>query len=173
MNRRARARASIAVISAVAWTAPASAQPVSAAPPPPTNEGSARPEMVDELREQLKAALEQLQRHDAELKALKEAALKPPPPRAPEPPKQPEHWYERISIRGYTQLRYTLPGGVYNDKLINDQGDKSLGGNGGFLIRRARLILFGEIHPRLSIYLQPDFASAIGEQLSVTILRDW
>jgi len=138
------------------------------------------PAVEDELRRQLRLTLDQLARHDAELQQLKAAiaarpAPAPLPPRpelAPEPPK-PTTWYERINIRGYTQLRYTLPGIVYNEKLINEQGDKSIGGNGGFIIRRARLIIFGDIHPRVSIYLQPDFASAIGEQLSVAILRDW
>jgi Phosphate-selective porin O and P len=48
-----------------------------------------------------------------------------------------------------------------------------MGGNGWFLIRRARLILYGDVHPQVSVYLQPDFASVIGEQLGVAILRDW
>src|SRR5690606_652574 len=35
-------------------------------------------------------------------------------------------WYERIKLRGYTQLRYNrLPSGVRNDELINEQGDRS------------------------------------------------
>ncbi len=141
--------------------------------PPAPDAGPAPPVPDDELRQQLRGALDRLARHDAELQQLKAALVaRPAPPPVAEPPAQ-APWYERISIRGYTQLRYTLPGGVVNDKLINEQGDKSIGGAGGFLIRRARLILFGDIHPRVSIYLQPDFASAIGEQLSVAIMRDW
>lgn len=85
--------------------------------------------------------------------------------------KEPE-WYERIHIRGYTQLRYNRIG-ASNPNLRNDQGDRSIGDPGGFFIRRARLILFGDMTSWLSIYLQPDFASAIGESFHVGQLRDW
>ncbi|MBL8950364.1 MAG: porin [Myxococcaceae bacterium] len=128
-----------------------------------------------ELRERLRQALDLLARHEAELEALRrpsEPAPAPAAPPAPEPP-TPSHWYERLNIRGYTQVRVNLPGAVYNDKAINEQADKSMGGGGGFLIRRARVILFGDVHPRVSVYFQPDFASAIDDQLGVSILRDW
>jgi len=128
----------------------------------------------EELRARLQQALEMLSRHEAEIAELKKD--KPSPaaaqPAAPPPPAS-TPWYEKLKIRGYTQVRYNLPGAVYNDKLINEQGDRSLGGNGGFLIRRARLIVYGDVHPRVSVYLQPDFASVIGEQLGVAIMRDW
>jgi hypothetical protein len=95
-----------------------------------------------------------------------EPAAAPP---APEP-----KWYERISLRGYTQFRYNqIPSFVRNPDLINEQGDKSIGGGNGFLIRRARVILYGDLHPRVSIYFQPDFASSVGDQLGAVILRDW
>lgn len=83
-----------------------------------------------------------------------------------------EAWYERIHIRGYTQFRYNRIG-ASNPDLKNDQGDKSIGADGGFFIRRARLILFGDLAPWISIYLQPDFASAVGESLNVGQMRDW
>ena len=102
------------------------------------------------------------------------------PPRSAAPPAEEKTraadvpWYERIKLRGYTQVRYNrLPSGRRNDELINEQGDKSLGAGNGFIIRRARLVLYGDVHPRVSIYLQPDFASAIGDQQGVTIMRDW
>jgi Phosphate-selective porin O and P len=83
-------------------------------------------------------------------------------------------WYDKISLRGYTQLRYNrLPSLDVNDDLINTQGDRSIGKNGGFFIRRARLILFGDVHKHLAIYLQPDMASSAGTQAGVAILRDW
>jgi hypothetical protein len=83
-------------------------------------------------------------------------------------------WYERLSIRGYTQIRYNrLPSFSRNDELINEQGDRFLARNSGFGIRRARVIISGDLGDHLSVYLQPDFASVIGEQLNVTILRDW
>jgi hypothetical protein len=97
-----------------------------------------------------------------------------------DPPEKPgllalvRKWYEVLNLRGYTQIRHSnLPSFDRNDDLINDQGDKSIGGGGGVFVRRARLIIAGDVHPQVSVYLQPDFASSIGEQNHVTILRDW
>jgi len=67
-------------------------------------------------------------------------------------------WYETVSIRGYTQIRYNRLLET-NDSLKNEQGDKSWG-NGGFFIRRMRIILYGQVHERVYIYIQPDFASS-------------
>ncbi|WP_163782781.1 porin [Myxococcus vastator] len=105
--------------------------------------------------------------------AVPEAAL-PEPEAKPEAEKKEQAWYDRIRIRGYTQIRYNrLPSFRVNDALVNDQGDRFLGKNTGFGIRRARLVLFGDVHDRVSIYLQPDFASVIGDQYNVSIVRDW
>lgn len=94
-------------------------------------------------------------------------------PPKPEAPKE-SHWYDKIKLRGYTQVRYNrLPSFDSNDSLINRQGDRSIGKGGSFLIRRARLVLSGDVHDHVSIYLQPDFASSIGDQGGVGIVRDW
>jgi hypothetical protein len=83
-------------------------------------------------------------------------------------------WHDRIQLRGYTQVRYNrLPSLRRNDDLINLQGDRSIGGGNGFLIRRARLILYGDVHEHLAIYLQPDFASVIDGTFNVANVRDW
>jgi len=68
-------------------------------------------------------------------------------------------WYESINLRGYAQVRYN---GLLqtNEDLACEQCDKSWGGENGFFIRRMRLIFFGQIHPRVYFYIQPDFASA-------------
>ena len=68
-------------------------------------------------------------------------------------------WFDNISIRGYMQVRYN---GLLqtNEDLECEQCDKSWGGNGGFFIRRMRVIFYGQIHPRVYFYVQPDFASA-------------
>ncbi|RKI00383.1 porin [Corallococcus sp. AB038B] len=104
------------------------------------------------------------------------AAL-PPPAEEKEKEKEKEKskpWYESIRLRGYTQVRYNrLPSFRVNDSLINDQGDRFLGKDTGFGIRRARLVIFGDVHPHVSIYLQPDFASVIGDQYNVAVMRDW
>ncbi len=83
-------------------------------------------------------------------------------------------WYEVLKIRGYTQIRYNrLPSFDENESLVNDQGDKYIGAGSGFGIRRARVIIQGDVHPHVSVYLQTDFASAIDTQNHVAIVRDW
>lgn len=83
-------------------------------------------------------------------------------------------WYELLKIRGYTQMRYNrIPTFDENDKLVNAQGDKYIGNGSGFGIRRARVILYGDVHERVYVYLQTDFASAIDDQNHVAIVRDW
>jgi hypothetical protein len=69
------------------------------------------------------------------------------------------HWYDKIAIRGYMQLRYNRLLET-NPLLKNEQGDRSWGENGGLFIRRMRIILFGQIHERVYIYIQPDLASS-------------
>ncbi|WP_299705333.1 porin [uncultured Pontibacter sp.] len=68
-------------------------------------------------------------------------------------------WYDRISLRGYAQVRYNRLLET-NPNLKCDQCDKSLGEGGGLFLRRGRLIFSGDVSDRLSIYIQPDFASS-------------
>ncbi len=70
-----------------------------------------------------------------------------------------EKWYDNIGLRGYAQFRYNRLLET-NPDLQCEQCDRSWGENGGFFIRRIRLILFGQIHPRVYFYIQPDFASS-------------
>jgi hypothetical protein len=76
---------------------------------------------------------------------------------APAPAPKTE-WYKKISFRGYTQIRYNRLLETNND-LGCEQCDRSWGGKGGFFIRRARLTLYGQVHERLYVYIQNDFAS--------------
>jgi hypothetical protein len=87
--------------------------------------------------------------------------------------KEKESWYDRIQLRGYTQVRYNRLF-ASNPQLKNDQGDKSIGDSGGFLIRRARLIFTADLRI-IGLYLQPDFASTLqgSESLHVGQMRDW
>lgn len=68
-------------------------------------------------------------------------------------------WYDSFSIRGYGQIRYNRLFET-NEKLKSEQGDKSIGDNGGFFIRRLRIIFSGQINERVYFYIQPDFASS-------------
>jgi Phosphate-selective porin O and P len=85
-------------------------------------------------------------------------------------PKKP--WYESFSIRGYGQVRYNRLLET-NPDLKCEQCDRSWGDNGGVFIRRARIIFSGYVHPRVYIYLQPDFASSAGTTQHIAQLRDW
>lgn len=70
-------------------------------------------------------------------------------------------WYEKLSIRGYTQIRFGRT--LYQDPLGADPdllGDRSINGEAeNFFIRRMRLIFFGQISDHLAVYIQPDFAN--------------
>ena len=71
-----------------------------------------------------------------------------------------ERWYEKLSIRGYTQLRYNYI--TTDDRKLNSPYDSSIGNNKGFILRRARLVLSGDINEWVSVYLQTDFGSSAG-----------
>lgn len=108
--------------------------------------------------------------------AREDPPREPSPAAAPAAPQVPERapWYERVSIRGYAQFRYNgLPSFDENDSLINLQGDRYMGEGAGIGMRRARVILYGDVHEQVYVYFQPDFASSIGEQNHVAIVRDW
>jgi hypothetical protein len=68
-------------------------------------------------------------------------------------------WYESFSIRGYAQVRYNRLLET-NAKLKCEQCDRSWGDNGGFFLRRIRMIFSGQINKQVYFYIQPDFASS-------------
>jgi hypothetical protein len=86
-------------------------------------------------------------------------------------------WFDRLSIRGYAQFRY-------NTTLTEEEGsapaqhvgDRSVGENQHFLIRRARVIISGDVSDHMYVYLQPDFASSVpgsSDANQFTQIRDW
>jgi hypothetical protein len=83
---------------------------------------------------------------------VKKDTVKPAQPK-------PTEWYKKITIRGYAQLRYNKLFET-NPDLQCEQCDRSWGGVGGFFFRRIRLTFYGQIHERVYIYIQPDFASS-------------
>jgi hypothetical protein len=68
-------------------------------------------------------------------------------------------WYETLQLRGYTQVRYNRLLET-NPDLKCEQCDRYWGDNNGIGIRRLRLVLYGNVHERVYVYIQPDFASA-------------
>ena len=91
----------------------------------------------------------------------------------PKPIATKKAWYDNIQFRGYTQVRYNRLLET-NPLLKCEQCDRSIGENGGFAIRRLRLIWFGQIHPRVYMYIQPDLASSLSSSLpgNVAQVRD-
>ncbi len=68
-------------------------------------------------------------------------------------------WYEKLSLKGYTQIRFgrTLETDNGTPNLF---GDRTINGTSeNFLIRRARVVMSGDVSDHLFLYLQPDFAS--------------
>lgn len=81
-------------------------------------------------------------------------------------------WYDNFTIRGYMQVRYNRLLET-NENLGCEQCDKSWGKNGGFFIRRMRIIFFGQISKQVYFYIQPDFASSpSSDRLFFAQLRD-
>jgi hypothetical protein len=81
-------------------------------------------------------------------------------------------WYDSFSIRGYMQVRYNRLLET-NPELGCEQCDRSWGENGGFFIRRMRLIFYGQIGKQVYLYIQPDLASSPNsDRLHFAQLRD-
>ena len=77
------------------------------------------------------------------------------------PSDAPKKWYDKFSIRGYTQVRFdrtltkedrSAAPNLFSDRFIN-------GSNENFGIRRARIIFSGDVSDYLSLYFQADFAT--------------
>lgn len=115
------------------------------------------------------------------LEAKADPPAKSPPPK--EPPKEEKKekeekkWYDKLSLRGYAQFRYNYLTHLEPDSAPPQYaGDSSIEEDQEFLIRRARVILFGDVGDHLYIYLQPDFASTPNGSVDAIYfaqIRDW
>jgi hypothetical protein len=84
-------------------------------------------------------------------------------------PKRSKAWYEKLQLRGYTQLRLNsivsgdadAPAGVSRLRTI---GDGDVRANNNFSFRRVRLVLQGDVSDYVSLYLQADMATAVSNQ---------
>lgn len=103
----------------------------------------------------------------------KPAATTKPTTTVEKPAEAPKtNWYEQISLRGYAQARYNRLLET-NENLGCEQCDRSWGKNGGFFLRRIRLIFSGQINKQVYFYIQPDFASSpSSDRLHFAQIRD-
>ncbi|QGM99339.1 porin [Methylocystis parvus] len=112
----------------------------------------------------LKARLNKLEAEEAAAKRAAHAAAQQahavPAAHVVAAPEAPKHWYEKMSFRGYTQMRYndTLNANQWND--VYSPHDRSVGPRRNFLLRRTRLIFSGDVSSHLYLYVQMDLASA-------------
>ncbi len=114
---------------------------------------------VDENAE-IKAIREDLALKQNEIKALEEHVVA----NKEDHDKNDEKWFNKISVRGYTQLRYNQP--LSGDRIAGDPelksvGDGSIKDNSSFSFRRVRLVFSGDINEYVSLYLQPDFGTSV------------
>jgi Phosphate-selective porin O and P len=88
---------------------------------------------------------------------------------APAPKPKSKPWYEKLRLRGYTQMRFNqivsgdadAPAGVSRLRTI---GDGDVRGDNNFSLRRVRLVLQGDLNEHVSLYLQPEFSAAASNQ---------
>lgn len=87
-------------------------------------------------------------------------------------PKSDKQWYEKFSVRGYTQFRYTSLLGKDGEAQWFHPADRSVSGNESFLLRRVRFIFSGDISDRVYLYVQPEFNASPSDGDFSTQLRD-
>lgn len=81
-------------------------------------------------------------------------------------------WYERLTLRGYTQFRYHALIDKHGDGEWFAPADKSVSEDTTFLIRRGRLILSGDATDWLYVYVQPDMNASPSDGDFSLQLRD-
>ncbi|MGZ8159670.1 MAG: porin [Methylobacter sp.] len=123
-------------------------------------------------KEEIKAIRQDLELKQNEIKALEEHIVANKEAKA----KNDEKWFNKISMRGYTQMRYNQPlsgDRISGDPELKSVGDGSIKNNSSFSLRRVRLVFSGDINEYVSLYLQPDFASNVSDsQQHFVQLRD-
>ena len=80
-------------------------------------------------------------------------------------------WYERIGIRGYTQMRYEEVASQ-SGAVLEVPADRSVNANESFGIRRGRLVFSGDVADHLSLYAQTDFNGSPGTGDFALQMRD-
>lgn len=119
--------------------------------------------------------------HDPEIGIVREQTSStsftveaPKDPAKPEAPK-PKKWYDKLSIRGYAQFRLNEETHAEDDSATAQHvGDRSIGDNQNFLIRRNRITISGDVHERVYVYMQTDFASSGNSPNNhFAQVRDW
>jgi hypothetical protein len=107
---------------------------------------------------------ERLLAGDAERQALKEEVAKA---------QKVTRWSDKLSIRGYGQIRYTTLFNEDNTPNLTVANDRSVGEPETLILRRGRVILSGDVADHLFVYAQMDFAGSTGAPDQSVQMRDF
>lgn len=73
-----------------------------------------------------------------------------------------DKWYEKLSIRGYVQTRYTTLMSGESRGLLETLNDPTLKNNNQLLLRRGRMIFSGDAAEHVYLYAQLDYQASVG-----------
>ncbi len=73
-----------------------------------------------------------------------------------------DKWYEKLSIRGYVQTRYTTLMSGESRGLLETFNDPTLKNNNQLLLRRGRMIFSGDAAEHVYLYAQIDYQASVG-----------
>jgi hypothetical protein len=82
-------------------------------------------------------------------------------------------WHDKLSIRGYGQIRFTSLLGEDNTPDLNVPNDRSVAEAETVQLRRGRVILSGDVSDHLFVYAQADFAGSTGAADQALQMRDF
>lgn len=118
----------------------------------------AEKDRVIEDLQRSKVSNETLDRAVADLqRTLEKRGTSSAPASSPSP-----KWFDRLTIRGYTQFRFTTLFGENNTPDVHVPNDPSVSETESLVVRRGRVILFGDISEHLYVYAQLDFNGSVG-----------
>ncbi|MBL8898074.1 MAG: porin [Planctomycetes bacterium] len=140
--------------------------PASSSPQPANDPATPQepPLTLEQIAERLRAVEQNLKERDHQLEELKKALAAQPTTAAAKKDAKPaeKKWYDKLSVRGYLQFRYTTLFGQDNTPDINVPADPTVNEPETFYIRRGRVILSGDVTDHLFVYAQMDFNGSVG-----------
>ncbi|MBL8898075.1 MAG: hypothetical protein JNM84_10635, partial [Planctomycetes bacterium] len=130
-------------------------------PPPRAQE---EPLTLEQLAERVRAVEEKLKERDRELEELKKSLASQPTTAAAKQDLKPAEtkWYDKLSIKGYLQFRYTTLLNQDNTPDLHVPADPSVNEPETFFIRRGRVILTGTVTEHLFVFAQVDYNAPLG-----------
>lgn len=136
------------------------AVPALAQEPAPTSPAS------PSFEERLRALEERMRAGDAERDQLRQQLAQRAADQKPK-------WYDKLSLRGYGQFRYTTLFDEDNTPNLNVPSDRSVNEPESIYLRRGRVTLSGDVTERLYVYAQIEFAGTPANTDYTLQMRDY